>query len=98
MQVERARDAQVKRFEGANMSFNAAIPGGHVREYCAFSDSGFSEFKTTVERNTLSTRSMDRLAKVSRTVADLNSADEVFPTHVQKAATFVIGGMLQEGL
>jgi magnesium chelatase family protein len=39
---------------------------------------------------------MDRLAKVARTVADLNGSDTVEPKHIEKAATFVIGGVLRE--
>ena len=94
--VERARDTQRKRFEGTDIPFNAAIPGGHVRDYCAFSDEGFARYKECIESNTLSTRSMDRLAKVSRTIADLAGSDTVNPLHVDKASGFVVGGMLRE--
>lgn len=94
--VERARQIQIKRFEGTGIPFNAAIPGGYVRDYCAFSNDGFARYKECIENNTLSTRSMDRLAKVSRTIADLAETDTVDPLHVEKAATFVVGGMLRE--
>ena len=73
-----------------------AMPGGHVRDYCAFSDDGFARYKQCIESNTLSTRAMDRLAKVSRTIADLAEEKQVLPDHIEKAATFVIGGMLRE--
>jgi magnesium chelatase family protein len=72
------------------------MPGGHVREYCQFSDAGFDRFKAIIDSSRLSTRSMDRLAKVSRTVADLASADTIDPPHLDKAAQFVVGGMLRE--
>ena len=39
---------------------------------------------------------MDRLAKVARTVADLAASDEIGAEHIDKAATFVIGGVLRE--
>ena len=94
--VERARQAQAERFDGTGIPFNAAIPGGHVRDYCGFSDDGFAHYKRCIENNTLSTRSMDRLAKVSRTVADLANATSVDPLHVEKAAQFVVGGLLRE--
>lgn len=94
--VERAREKQDKRFAGTDVPFNAAIPGGHVTEYCQFSEEGFAQFKKCIDSNTLSTRSMDRLAKVSRTVADLAESDTVQPIHVNKAASFVVGGMLRE--
>ena len=93
--MELARQIQAQRFEGTQIPFNAAIPGGHVRDYCQFSDDGFAHYKACIENNTLSTRSMDPLAKVSRTIADLSDVDTVDPPHIEKAVTFVVGGMLR---
>ena len=95
--VEAARDRQTKRFAGTDIPFNAAIPGGRVRELCNFSPTGFDKYKETVASHTLSTRSMDRLAKVARTVADLAGSEQVEPPHVGKAKQFVVGGILREG-
>ncbi|MDH3582955.1 MAG: ATP-binding protein, partial [Phycisphaerae bacterium] len=94
--VERARQIQVDRFEGTDIPFNAAIPGGHVRDYCAFSEAGFAHYKDCIESNTLSTRSMDRLAKVGRTIADLAESKTVEPEHVDQGASFVVGGILRD--
>jgi len=94
--VERARGIQAARFAGTEIPFNAAIPGGHVRDYCGFSEEGFTHFKKCIEKNSLSTRSMDRLAKVSRTVADLSEDKSVDAKHIDKAGVFVIGGMLRD--
>lgn len=95
--VEAARERQQKRFEGKGIPHNAAIPGGHVRDYCNFSDAGFERFKKTIDASTLTTRSMDRLAKVSRTVADLAQRETVEPEDLETAAGFVVGGMLRDG-
>jgi magnesium chelatase family protein len=94
--VERARQKQQERFAGTEIPYNAAIPGGHVRDFCRFSDTAFDHYKSLIDKNTLSTRSMDRLAKVSCTIADLANDDCVEPKHLDKAATFVVGGMLRE--
>jgi magnesium chelatase family protein len=96
MKVERARDRQIARFAGKGIPYNAAIPGGTVLDYCEFSSEAMSCFKKTIENNTLSTRSMDRLAKVARTIADLDGIEKVQETHIQKATTFVVGGVLRE--
>jgi magnesium chelatase family protein len=87
--VEEARERQLLRFEGTGIPFNAAIPGGHVVDFCLFSDSGFERFKDLVTSADLSTRSVDRLAKVAQTVADLARSDLVEGVHVDKAAFFV---------
>jgi magnesium chelatase family protein len=93
--IESARERQRKRFEGMDIPHNAAIPGGRVQEYCKFSEQGFENYKIMIDQNHISTRSMDRLAKVSRTIADLDSSEEIQPQHVSKAASFVIGGILR---
>lgn len=97
MRVEAARQKQSARFADTGVPFNAAIPGGQVRELCNFSPAGFNHFKSLIDKNALSTRSMDRLAKVSRTVADLVGSDAVEPPHLDKAASYVVGGVLREG-
>lgn len=93
--VQHARERQTRRFDGLGIPYNAAIPGGRVREFCSFSDAGFDAFKNTIDQNTLTTRSMDRLAKVARTVADLTDAELVEPAHIKRAASYVVGGMLR---
>jgi magnesium chelatase family protein len=94
--VERARQRQVERFAGTGIPFNAAIPGGRVFEYCGMTEEARGRFKATVDGNSLSTRSMDRLAKVARTIADLGDSERVQPTHIDKASSFVVGGILRE--
>ena len=39
---------------------------------------------------------MDRLGKVARTIADLSRSEEIEPKYVEKAASFVVGGMLRD--
>lgn len=95
-QVEAARQRQLKRFEGTEIAYNAAIPGGAVMDYCRLSPAALQHYKATIDTNTLSTRSMDRLAKVARTAADLAGSDTTEPEHIDVASKFVIGGMLRE--
>lgn len=94
--VDAARERQRTRLAAFGVFSNAAMPGGRVRELCDFSEPGFARFKHTIEHSTLTTRSMDRLAKVARTVADLAESAQVQPEHIEKAASFVVGGMLRD--
>ena len=94
--VEMARQRQIARFAGKDIAHNAAIPGGAVMEYCQLSPQAMEHYKKVIDTNVLTTRSMDRLAKVARTVADLAEHDTVEPEHIDSACRFVIGGMLRE--
>lgn len=91
-QVQMARDRQTRRFAGTNIPYNAAIPAGHIQSYCRFSADGLERFKQVVADAKISTRVTDRLAKVALTVADLDGADEIDVRHIDRAASFVIGG------
>lgn len=96
--VEKAREIQYERFNATDIPFNAAMPGGHLEDYCEFDVQAFESYKSIIESNSLTTRNMDRLAKVARTIADLDSRQRIQHTHVQEASTFVVGGILREGL
>lgn len=94
--VQHARDRQAARYSEKSIPYNAAIPGGQVRELTQFSPDGFDRYREIIDSESLTTRTMDRLAKVARTVADMDDSDHVAPKHVDDAKTFVIGGMLRE--
>jgi len=96
VRVESARSRQVTRFRNSGIAFNSAIPGGHVKDYCSFSPDGFQSYRDVIDRNTLTTRSMDRLAKVARTVADLSDSEAVEREHIEDAESFVVGGLLRD--
>jgi magnesium chelatase family protein len=91
-----ARTRQQRRFAGTDIPCNAAIPPGKLLDYCQFSEEAFSYYKRLVAEQNLPTRTIDRLAKVARSVADLYGADQIQPAHVEQAARFVISHILRE--
>lgn len=94
--VQKARDRQHERFKGTNISCNATISAGETFDYCLFNSGAMEHFTQIVENNKVSTRSTNRLAKVARTIADLNAAEQIDRAHVDEAAQFVVGGLLRE--
>ena len=95
-QVTEARSRQRERFSDSDIPFNAAIPGGHIQDYCKFEEEAFDEYKRIIDEEKITTRSVDRLAKVSLTIADLEAADRIRSQDVHAAKSLVIGGMLRE--
>jgi magnesium chelatase family protein len=94
--IETARQRQTQRYAGKGIPFNAAIPGGMVMEYCDFGPGALAGYKEIINKNTLTTRSMDRLAKVARTIADLEGSTQIQPSQVQRASSYVVGGILRD--
>ena len=89
--VESARQIQRNRFEGTDIPTNSAIPAGKILEYCHFSDPALDHYKKIIEQRKMSTRTMDRLAKVARTIADLNGAENIDIAHLDKTTHFLFG-------
>jgi magnesium chelatase family protein len=59
------------------------------------SNDGGKAYRETIERAAVSTRTCDRLAKVARTIADLDGEELIGTVHVDEAAKFVAAGILQ---
>ena len=88
--VQAARDLQMRRFKDTSITCNAGIPGGAVADYCQFDADGFEAFKTVLEGGGVTTRTSDRLARVSRTIADLDDAERIGPSSVVEAEQMML--------
>lgn len=87
--VIKARGAQTVRFSGTdNVYCNAMMPSNMVKEICTINEAGRTLLKTAMERLGLSARAYDRILKVSRTIADLASAEEIRTEHLAEAIQY----------
>jgi magnesium chelatase family protein len=87
--VVRARNIQLKRFEGLDGIYcNAMMPSNMVKEICHIDAAGRSLLKTAMERLGLSARAYDRILKVSRTIADLAGTDRIMNEHLAEAILY----------
>lgn len=87
--VVKAREVQGKRFEGeAGIFCNAQIPPKLLAKYATPSKEGLTLLKTAMERFNLSARAYDRILKVSRTIADLDSSEDILPKHLAEAINY----------
>lgn len=81
--VESARGIQRQRG-----FYNAQIPHKPLRTLCALDEAGERTLEMAVRRMSLSARAHDRILKVARTIADLDSSDRVSAKHLAEAVQY----------
>ncbi len=81
--VSRARRRQAARLgEGRD---NASLGPAELRRHCAFADRGRALLEAAASRWGLSARSLDRILKVARTLADLADSPKLETPHLTEA-------------
>jgi len=86
--VMRARTAQQERFVDEKIYANAAMTPRMIRRYCRIDPESEQMLERAMTRLGLSARAYDRILKVSRTIADLEGAEEVRSPHVAEAVGY----------
>ncbi len=86
--VLRAAKAQARRLAGSGVSCNARMTPAQVREFCAVPPEASRLLEAAMERLGLSARSVDRILKVARTIADLDGTPSVETVHVSEAIQY----------
>jgi len=86
--VEAARLRQLARFAGTRTSANARMTHAQIRQHCAIDSTLGRVLQQAMEELHLSARAYDRILKVSRTIADLASADAIASNHLLEAIQY----------
>ena len=85
--VSRARELQAERLRDYGWT-NAAMGPAEIEEFCSCGDDGQRLLKTAMDRYGLSGRSIHRVLKVARTIADLAGSEEIASSHVAEALQY----------
>ncbi|RKX30088.1 MAG: magnesium chelatase [Candidatus Zixiibacteriota bacterium] len=84
--VNAARKRQQERFKGEKKIFcNAHMQSKDIRDYCIIDEKSKSLLNLAITKQGLSARAYDRILKVSRTIADLEEAENIETTHIAEA-------------
>ena len=84
-----ARELQSKRFEGLpGIHCNAQMDTRQIRRYCTLNTSSLKLLRAAMEHLELSARAYDRILKLARTLADLDSREEILDTHIAEAIQY----------
>lgn len=87
--VTAARELQTERFtELENVHYNAQMNTKQIRQFCKLDDASKTLLKNAMERLNLSARAYDRILKVARTIADLESTQNVNGNHIGEAIQY----------
>lgn len=83
--VIKARMRQLQRLEGTGLYCNAQMGRQEVVRYCALDESAQDMLEKYFSLLHLSARSHDRILKVARTIADLDSSENITAAHIAEA-------------
>jgi magnesium chelatase family protein len=86
--VMKARERQLARFNGDGIYSNSAMGSKQIRQYCALDAQSEELLEKAMVRQGLSARGHDRILKVARTIADLDSSDNIQPSHLSEAINY----------
>ena len=88
-QVLKAREIQTKRFKDYQGIYsNAQMSPRLIRKFCNLTDSASRLLENAIEQLGLSARAHDRILRVARTIADMESSNEINATHIAEAIQY----------
>ena len=87
--VEACRKRQRERFaRHPKTTCNAAMTAREAQEYCALASEAAELLKMAMGEFHFSARAYDRIVKVSRTIADMDGAEEIGALHISEAIQY----------
>ena len=86
--VLKARQIQQRRFLGTAAGRNAVMSHRQVECFCELDAQGEMFLKHAMGQFGLSARAHDKICKVARTIADLDSAPNIASEHVAEAISY----------
>ena len=88
VRVNKAREAQRRRYEGAGIVCNAYIGTKQLQQYCALSPECDKLLRSAFSRLAMTARSYDRILRVARTISDLAGEEDISPRHLAEAIQY----------
>ncbi|MCL2144773.1 MAG: YifB family Mg chelatase-like AAA ATPase [Endomicrobia bacterium] len=86
--VIKAGNLQSERFKNSKIYANSQMSVKDIKKYCALDNGTKSILKNAIEKLGLSARAYDRILKVARTIADLDSSENIKTAHIAEAIQY----------
>ncbi len=86
--VESARSIQSQRFIRTKIYCNAQMSSRHIKKYCGIDEPSSSLLESAIDKLGLSARAYNRILKIARTIADIESSNEILVDHISEAIQY----------
>jgi len=86
--VVATRERQIARFRETPLGCNAEIPASAVKRYCELDEAAIAVLSKASAKRQFSARTLDRIARVARTIADLAGEPSIRSEHVAEAIQY----------
>lgn len=86
--VQFASDIQLKRFQQLNITSNSEMSTKEINIYCQLDEPSDTLLKQAVTTMNLSARAYYRILKLARTIADLQSNENISMENIAEALSF----------
>lgn len=87
-QVQAARKVQRQRFGNQPFKLNGRMTPSEIRRHCKLESDAENLLKQAMESMGLSARAHDKILRISRTIADLEGAEQITATHLSEAINY----------
>ncbi len=86
--VEAAREVQQARFAGTGTRHNGRMTHRQIRQFCPLDDPCMNLLRATMTELGLSARAHDKILRLARTIADIESSESIRPEHISEAINY----------
>lgn len=86
--VDRVRKIQLNRFKGLSIFTNSQMSSSQVNKFCKLDDESEKLLELAFKKLSLSARGSARILKVARTIADIDSSENIQSKHIAEAIQY----------
>ncbi len=87
-EVESARQIQLERYRGEDISYNSQLTPRLMKKYCILDKESKNLLETAFQQLSLSARAHDKIIKMGRTIADIEGAEKIKIKHIAEAIQY----------
>ncbi|MGG5462327.1 YifB family Mg chelatase-like AAA ATPase [Clostridium sp. B9] len=86
--IKNAREIQSKRFKEIGISYNSQMSHKEIKDFIKLDDKCHEILNSIYNRFSLSSRALDRIIRISRTIADINGEEDISKRNIYEALNY----------